>query len=1006
MRESTIDFDPAFKALTGHTPFPWQRRLFKLLSSGELPPAVDVPTGLGKTAVMAIWLLARANGASLPRRLAYVVDRRAVVDQATDVAERLRGELERPDLESVRSALRLAGRRLPISTLRGQHVDNREWLEDPAGPAIIVGTVDMIGSRLLFEGYGVSRGMRPFQAGLLGCDTLVLLDEAHLARPFERLLKAIEAGRRPSAGEHDDSADGRFTGSSATASIPRDRCRCASASRGGFTGSSVTATVPPPFRVLPLSATLGSTSERVVPFTVGEDDRVHETVRRRLDAPKTLTVENLAAGASIEDALAERAWDLACRMTEAAGQPIRMLIYCDRRTVAEKVAEDLRRRKRAAASESVVILFVGGRRVRERQLAAEELRTHGLLAGSDARPDAPVFLVATSAGEVGVDLDADHMVCDLVAWERMVQRLGRVNRLGSRAARVLAIDQGPPEKKVAGDEGVARHSAVRTLLAELPRMEGGHQAGPAALVDLAARHGRTITQASTPMPLHPALTRPLVDAWSMTSLVEHTGRPEVDPWLRGWQTDEPRTTVVWRRYLPVCFDGGRVDALKSQEVEAFFDEASVHVSERLETETWRVVDWLRKRTRKLAKPLERAASGPIDMESDGPDAEDRTGAAEAGLVAPLRQDAPVAFLFDKGGKPNGDPLSLQDAAGNLKPKDMTSRIVGRLLVVDARVCGLCDGLLNADAGKPVSTIEENWGHPERWDEVAGRAAEVADLPAVRVRLLSEEDRERRLAGADGTHDDAARSAEPWRELWAAGYRVSETDRPVTWLIVEQRRGRTSGEDGKAIARTSQSLVAHQARAAEEASRIADALGLDEEDRMMLEAAARIHDEGKRASRWQRAFNAPRDGGPYAKTPGPFNRHVLNGYRHEFQSMLDVQKNGLDGLDRSDPRFDLALHLIAAHHGRARPAIGIDGCEGLPPSAAAARAYEVGRRFARLQRRWGPWGLAWWEALLRAADQRASRALDESARAKSNTPVANTPSEFRPSLFSISTGAPE
>ena len=981
MRESTIDFDPDFKALTGHTPFPWQRRLFKLLSSGELPLAVDVPTGLGKTSVMAIWLLARANGASLPRRLAYVVDRRAVVDQATDVAERLRKALKRRGLEPVRNALGLAGRHLPISTLRGQHVDNREWLDDPVGPAIIVGTVDMIGSRLLFEGYGVSRGMRSFQAGLLGCDALVLLDEAHLARPFERLLKAIEAGRRPSSGEHDDSADRRFT------------------------GSSVTATVPPPFRVLPLSATLGSTSEPVVPFTVGEDDRVHEAVRRRLDAPKTLTVEDLAAGASIEDALAERAWDLACRMTEAVGQPTRMLIYCDRRTVAEKVAEDLRRRVRAAASGSVVILFVGGRRVRERQLAACELRTHGLLAGSDARPDAPVFLVATSAGEVGVDLDADHMACDLVAWERMVQRLGRVNRLGSRAARVLVIDQGPPEKKAAGDAGVARHAAVQTLLAELPRTEGGHQAGPAALADLAARHGRIIAQASTPMPLHPALTRPLVDAWSMTSLVEHTGRPEVDPWLRGWQEDEPRTTVVWRRYLPVCFDGGRVDALKSQEVEAFFDEASVHVSERLETETWRVVDWLRKRTRKLAKPLERAASGPIDMESDGPDAEDRTGAAGAGLVAPLRQDAPVAFLFDKGGKPDGDPLSLQDAAGNLKPKDMTSRIVGRLLVVDARVCGLCDGLLNADAGKPVSTIEENWGHPERWDEVAGRAAEAADLPAMRVRLLSEEDRERRRAGADGTHDDAARSAEPWRELWAAGYRVSETDRPVTWLIVEQRRGRTSGEDGKAIARTSQSLVAHQARAAEEASRIADALGLDEEDRMMLEAAARIHDEGKRASRWQRAFNAPRDGGPYAKTPGPFNRHVLNGYRHEFQSMLDVQKNGLDGLDRSDPRFDLALHLIAAHHGRARPAIGIDGCEGLPPSAAAARAYEVGRRFARLQRRWGPWGLAWWEALLRAVDQRASRALDESARAKSKSPVANT-SETQLFLFSTSTGAPE
>ncbi len=33
------------------------------------------------------------------------------------------------------------------------------------------------------------------------------------------------------------------------------------------------------------------------------------------------------------------------------------------------------------------------------------------------------------------------------------------------------------------------------------------------------------------------------------------------------------------------------------------------------------------------------------------------------------------------------------------------------------------------------------------------------------------------------------------------------------------------------------------------------------------------------------------------------------------------------------------------------------------------------RFARLQKRWGPWGLAWWEALLRAADQQASRDLE-------------------------------
>jgi CRISPR-associated endonuclease/helicase Cas3 len=58
--------------------------------------------------------------------------------------------------------------------------------------------------------------------------------------------------------------------------------------------------------------------------------------------------------------------------------------------------------------------------------------------------------------------------------------------------------------------------------------------------------------------------------------------------------------------------------------------------------------------------------------------------------------------------------------------------------------------------------------------------------------------------------------------------------------------------------------------------------------------------------------------------------------------------------------DLVLHLIAAHHGFARPLIATDGCEDAPPSALEDRAREVALRFARLQNRWGQWGLAWWE----------------------------------------------
>lgn len=108
-------------------------------SQGRVPPSCSLPTGLGKTSVIAIWLIALAHGAKLPRRLVYVVNRRTVVDQTTDEVERLRRNLPASALSGLDT--------LAISTLRGQFADNREWSADPSRPAVIVGTVDMIGSR-------------------------------------------------------------------------------------------------------------------------------------------------------------------------------------------------------------------------------------------------------------------------------------------------------------------------------------------------------------------------------------------------------------------------------------------------------------------------------------------------------------------------------------------------------------------------------------------------------------------------------------------------------------------------------------------------------------------------------------------------------------------------------------------------------------------------------------------------------------------------------------------
>jgi hypothetical protein len=58
--ENAAAFRSGFDTIYGNMPFPWQARLFQHCCRGDIPAALDLPTGLGKTSVMAIWLLARA----------------------------------------------------------------------------------------------------------------------------------------------------------------------------------------------------------------------------------------------------------------------------------------------------------------------------------------------------------------------------------------------------------------------------------------------------------------------------------------------------------------------------------------------------------------------------------------------------------------------------------------------------------------------------------------------------------------------------------------------------------------------------------------------------------------------------------------------------------------------------------------------------------------------------------------------------------------------------------
>jgi CRISPR-associated endonuclease/helicase Cas3 len=256
-----MSFAHFFHAATGNRPFPWQIALYEKLSNGQFPTSANIPTGLGKTSIVAIWLIALSlYPDKVPRRLVYVVNRRTVVDQTTSEVEKLRSALsEKPGLKEIADKLRsLCALPMPtpdcpplaVSTLRGQFADNREWSADPARPAVIIGTVDMIGIGLLFSRYTVGFKLRPHHAAFLAQDVLLVHDEAHLEPAFQQLLNSIVA-------EQKHSKEWRK------------------------------------LRVMELSATMRSGAS-TQPLELSKDDENNEFVKKRLNAVKKLTCVALA----------------------------------------------------------------------------------------------------------------------------------------------------------------------------------------------------------------------------------------------------------------------------------------------------------------------------------------------------------------------------------------------------------------------------------------------------------------------------------------------------------------------------------------------------------------------------------------------------------------------------------------------------------------------------------------------------------------------------------------
>ena len=947
-----VSFDAAFNTLTGHAPMRWQQRLFDQLCAGDLPGALDLPTGLGKTSVIAIWLIAKAMGARLPRRLVYVVDRRAVVDQATDEAKKLREALEgiaehfdamdenaRARAKQIAAELKKGlgiEKPLPIATLRGGLADNRDWTYDPAAPAIVVCTVDMGGSRLLFSGYRLSRWSRSVHAGLIGVDSLIVLDEAHIAPAFDEAVSCV-----------------------------RDLCN-------EMSGAGV-----PPMRFLPLSATLVKTKATATDvFRLQESDYDDPVVSQRIgrsQPTKLLSFEALLdAKGALVDALAGRA-------VTFDGEARAVVVFCHSRGDANAVAAELRKQladvrgaKGNKHEDNDVALITGARRGNERDelvgRATYRAFTYKADGERDTEDDRTRFLVCTAAGEVGADLDADAAVMDLVPLERMVQRLGRVNRRGKRSAPPsVTIYYDPSALKVSASEKnekkkaeAARLAATKAALEGLPPSgDGRYDASPFHVGKIGKDEREA---ASTPPPKIVPIDREHVEAWALTSLKDHPGRPEIEPFLRGdIEDDEPQTTVAWRA------DVAYLAELPDRKVEEAMAAARLMPAEILEAPTREVAEVLQKRIKAL-----RASWKKTQSEAEGADGSLRhrllllkfgkligrgeITADKAILRMPLastgRKKKTEEIVFDGDVKVVG--AAIANATLLLEPE------FGGLSE-DGALKGECDerqGKMHVHPDVVSLRVRQGDADETRWVERLGAPEQYATVLPKRDKLESYTRLLRRLG---------------LRRIWSAELPGPTEDEDGPALEYWKKRWDMDGETGASS--HEQSLSEHLAWAKEEMERLVERLSLPPPFAGALVRAISIHDTGKDRAGWQDGAGAPREGRPYAKTVG--RGTGVGGYRHEFGSLRDAQYKSpaaLDGLD-GDLR-DLALHLIASHHGRARPDIPAEDEEELFPAVLEQDALDAALRYVRLQRRWGPWGLAWLEALFRSVDATVSRRLEQ------------------------------
>lgn len=969
----SITFNDFFRALWEREPFPWQTMLAERVTSRGWPASIDLPTASGKTACIDIAIFALAEQAekhvterSAPRRVWLIVDRRIVVDEAFERAGQIAEKLAKAEngiLFEVAKKLRaISGTERPLSVarLRGGILRDDGWARIPSQPAVITSTVDQAGSRLLFRGYGCSSQTASIFAGLIGNDSLILLDEAHCSVPFLETLQAVAKLRSEQWSE---------------------------------------CLLRTPFAFVSLTATHRDHLEDVFPH---EDERKkalnHSALKRRITTSKRAEMIELAPLRDGRDPLVEKVVETAARYVQSF---CRLAIMVNRVRVAMEIATRLRESLKDVAD---VVLLTGRLRPYERdRLVARWARF--LRASEPEHPDRPVVLVTTQCLEVGADFSFDALITECASLDALRQRFGRLARMGldegSWAPATIFIRKQDLDK----DDPIYGRAVSETWAwLEQHAEQNGDQRyidfGFAALSeklrsighdslseDANDANGQKKTIKLTDL-LAPALPAPLLLPAHLDILCQTSTRIDPEPdtslYLHG-QSSTPEVQVVWRCDLPD-------DTALWAETVSLCPPVS---SEMLSVPLWQLRVWLQQGeaqddTGDVEGASERAAEEERDNHKVRPALIWR--GRDQSRIAHTHNDimpgdvvvVPASYgIFPLGQSEPSEALGqqlldlwepAQAASGRVPAARLT-----RLALTQWIACPAVEALL--------------------------RVAEAPDWTSQTIEDAIEDLKTYRLSNAD----DPALPPDWWMNLLeqTRGGRIVEHPSGGVVLLARKASGYqeeldlfADDDELLSVAGRAITLREHTASVKRAASKLAK-LCLPADFHSLIEQAAEWHDVGKCDKRFQlllhqgdeiRYVNAPE---PLAKSEdipiSPTRRREIRRmtglpqrFRHEMLSLQLAECCLMlsDELDR-----DLVLHLIASHHGYGRPLapvcidpdpvsiqVQMDNIqisitheqrrEMLPPHHLNSG---IAERFLRLNRRFGWWGLAYLEAILRLAD---------------------------------------